>query len=69
MIFPTRDIKGSEGTIKAWTPLPDARSWPAFRRMMTSGALVEVPDELLCAKLQPKKEKRSRGRPRKRVEP
>ena len=69
MIFPTRDIEGNEGTIKAWTPLPGARSWPAFRRMITAGTLVEVPDELLCAKLKPKKEKRSRGRPRKRVEP
>ena len=69
MIFPTRDIKSEEGIIKAWTPLPDARSWPAFRRMMTSGTLVEVPDELLCAKLKPKQDKRSRGRPRKRVEP
>ena len=69
MVFATRDIEGNEGTIKAWTPLPDARDWRAFRRMVMAGTLVEVPDELLCAKLRPKQEKRSRGRPRKRVEP
>ena len=69
MIFPTRDIEGNEGTIKAWTPTPEAREWPGFRRMMMAGTLVEVPDHLLSARLKPKQEKRSRGRPRKRVEP
>ncbi len=65
MIFPTRDIKTNSGKVEAWTPLPEARSWPAFRRMITSGTLVEVPDHLLAADLRPK---RKRGRPRKRVE-
>ena len=67
MIFPTRDITTDDGTVKAWTPLPDAREWPAFRRMITSGTLVEVPDRLLADMGKPKP-KRGRGRPRKRVE-
>ena len=69
MIFPTQDIRTNDGTIKAWTPVPDARSWPGFRRMMTAGTLVEVPDRLLADQVKPKQEKRGRGRPRKRVEP
>ncbi len=65
MIFPTREITTNSGKVAAWTPLPDARNWPAFRRMVLAGTLVEVPDHLLSADLKPK---RKRGRPRKRVE-
>jgi hypothetical protein len=68
MIFPTRDIEGDKGTIKAWTPLPNAREWAAFRRMIMAGTLVEVPDHLLSEGLKPKPASKGRGRPRKRVD-
>tara|TARA_R110002167_G_scaffold125104_2_gene304996 strand:- start:20 stop:238 length:219 start_codon:yes stop_codon:yes gene_type:complete len=65
MIFPTREITTNTGKVAAWTPLPEARDWKAFQRMLRAGTLVEVPDHLLSADLKPK---RKRGRPRKRVE-
>lgn len=65
MIFPTRKVSTNDGEVEAWTPLPEARNWPGFARMIRTGTLVEVPDHLLSADLKPK---RKRGRPRKRVE-
>lgn len=69
MIFALKRVKTNDGVVEPWTPLPEARQWPGFHRMIRSGHLVEVPDRLLLEQMKPKKEKRSRGRPRKRVEP
>jgi hypothetical protein len=65
MIFALKRVKTNTGTVEPWTPIPEARQWPGFQRMLRSGTLVEVPDHLLAADLKPK---RKRGRPRKRVE-
>lgn len=47
MIFAAKRLKLDEGEVPAWTPLPQARDWPALDRMLQSGLLVDVPDELL----------------------
>lgn len=47
MIFAAKRLKLEGGEVPAWTPLPHAREWPAFRRMLENGALIDVPDELL----------------------
>ena len=65
MIFALKRVKTNTGIVEPWTPLPEARQWPGFQRMLRSGYLVEVPDRLLVDQIKPK---RKRGRPRKRVE-
>mgnify|MGYP003123296195 CR=1 FL=1 len=65
MIFALKRVKTETGVVEPWTPLPEARQWPGFRRMIRSGQLVEVPDHLLLKQIKPE---RKRGRPRKRVE-
>jgi hypothetical protein len=47
MIFAAKRLKLEGGEVPAWTPLPQAREWPALNRMLQSGALIDVPDELL----------------------
>ena len=47
MIFAAKRLKLEGGEVPAWTPLPQAREWPAFRRMLENGALIDVPDEIL----------------------
>ena len=47
MIFSAKRLKLEGGEVPAWTPLPQAREWPALNRMLQSGALIDVPDELL----------------------
>ena len=67
MFFPIRDIEVEGGlVVKAWTPCPDAPKWGSFKRMVTAGTLVEVPDRLLADQGKPKS--KARGRPRKRFE-
>ena len=65
MIFALKRVKTNTGIVEPWTPLPEARQWSGFQRMIRSGHLVEVPDHLLLEQI---KLKRKRGRPRKRVE-
>ena len=65
MIFSTKKLKTNTGEVAPWTALPEAREWRAYRRMINSGSLIDVPDELLAKEYRPK---RPRGRPRKKVE-
>lgn len=47
MIFAAKRLKLDDGEVQAWTPLPQAREWAALDRMLQSGLLIDVPDELL----------------------
>ena len=47
MIFSAKRLKLEEGEVPAWTPLPQAREWAACDRMLQTGLLIDVPDELL----------------------
>ena len=47
MIFAAKKLKLDGGEVQAWTPLPQARKWPACARMLQIGLLIDVPDELL----------------------
>jgi hypothetical protein len=47
MIFAAKRLKLEGSEVQPWTPLPQAREWPAFRRMLENGTLIDVPDELL----------------------
>lgn len=55
MIFSGKKLRLSEGVVPAWTPLPHARDWQSFDRMIRNGDLIEVPDELLVRSMRTKK--------------
>ena len=59
MIFAAKRLKLESGEVPAWTPLPQAREWPALNRMLQSGALIDVPDELLSQSI--KRRAKSKG--------
>jgi hypothetical protein len=51
MIFAVKKLQLSDRVVQPWTALPEAASWPAFKRLLQRGALVDVPDDLLDPKL------------------
>jgi hypothetical protein len=55
MVFSGKRLRLPSGEVSAWTPLPEARDWPTFDRMIRNGDLIEVPDELLIRSLRTKK--------------
>jgi hypothetical protein len=51
MLFAAKNLKLDGREVRAWTALPEAYGWRARERMLDSGLLVEVPDELLLRSL------------------
>ena len=60
MIFAAKRLKLDDGEVQAWTPLPQAREWPAFDRMIQTGALIDVPDEILSQSIKRQGKARSK---------
>ena len=54
MIFAAKRLKLEGGEVQPWTPLPQAREWPALDRMLETGALIDVPDEILSQSIKRK---------------
>ena len=54
MIFAAKRLKLEGGEVQPWTPLSQAREWPALDRMLQTGALIDVPDEILSQSIKRK---------------
>tara|TARA_R100001510_G_C7644100_1_gene201569 strand:- start:1255 stop:1485 length:231 start_codon:yes stop_codon:yes gene_type:complete len=68
MIFSTRELQLSDRVVPAWTALPEAAAWPALKRLMQRGALIDVPDDLLDPKLRSGRPSPSvKGKPKQRA--